>query len=133
MLARDIMTCGVRLLAPHGTLQEAARQMRDDDIGSRAEGDQPVGRIPDRGPVVRGLAEGLSGGTHIHGVMTDRVLDCSEGGNVALSMARNRSRRLPGPSGGTRLVGILVLGDLATKAPDIPAEDALKGVSKPKR
>ena len=62
MLVRDIMTRDVQLLAPDDTLLEAARRMRDDDIGSLpvAEGDRLVGYVTDRDIVVRGLAEGFS-------------------------------------------------------------------------
>ncbi|EYD71494.1 CBS domain protein [Rubellimicrobium mesophilum DSM 19309] len=135
MLVRDIMTRDVRLLAPHSTLREAARQMRDDNIGSLpvAEGDRLVGYVTDRDLVVRGLAEGFSGDTYIHDVMTDRVLYCFEDDDiedVALNIAHNQVRRLPVLSREKRLVGIVALGDLATKAPDLSAEEALEGVSK---
>jgi CBS domain-containing protein len=138
MLVRDIMTRDVRLLAPHSTLQEAARQMRDDNIGSLpvADGDRLVGYVTDRDLVVRGLAEGFPADTHIHDVMTEQVLYCFEDEeveDVAANMAHNQVRRLPVISRDKRLVGIVALGDLATKAADASAEDALEGVSKPTR
>ena len=136
MLVRDIMTRDVRLLSPHDSLMQAARRMRDDNIGSLpvAEGDRLVGYVTDRDLVVRGLAEGFAPDTHVHDVMTDRVLYCFEDEeveDVALNMAHNQVRRLPVLSREKRLVGIVALGDLATKAPDRTAEDALEGVSKP--
>ncbi len=138
MLVRDIMTRDVRLLAPHSTLQEAARQMRDDNIGSLpvADGDRLVGYVTDRDLVVRGLAEGFPADTHIHDVMTEQVLYCfeeEEVEDVAANMAHNQVRRLPVISRDKRLVDIVALGDLATKAADASAEDALEGVSKPTR
>ena len=134
MLVRDIMTRDVQLLAPHNTLQEAARLMRDDNIGSLpvADGDRLVGYLTDRDLVIRGLAEGLSGDSHIHDVMTDQVLYCFEDEDVeevAVNMADNQVRRLPVISREKRLVGIVALGDLATKAADASAEDALEGIS----
>jgi CBS domain-containing protein len=138
MLVRDIMTRDVQLLAPHDTVQAAARHMRDDDIGSLpvADGDRLVGYVTDRDLVVRGLAEGLPADTHIHDVMTGEVLYCFEDEDVedvAANMAHNQVRRLPVISRDKRLVGIVALGDLATKASDAPAEDALEGVSRPAR
>jgi len=135
MLVQDIMTRDVHLLAPHNTLQEAARLMRDDNIGSLpvADGDRLVGYITDRDLVIRGLAEGFSADVHIHDVMTDQVLYCFEDEEVeevAANMAHNQVRRLPVISREKRLVGIVALGDLATKADDDSAEDALEGVSR---
>ncbi len=136
MLVRDIMTRDVRLLSPHDSLMAAARRMRDDNIGSLpvAEGDRLVGYVTDRDLVVRGLAQGFAPETHVRDVMTDRVLYCFEDEEVeevALNMAHNQVRRLPVLSREKRLVGIVALGDLATKAKDSSAEDALEGVSKP--
>jgi CBS domain-containing protein len=57
-----------------------------------------VGYVTDRDLVVRGLAEGFSADTHIHDVMTDKVLYCFEDEEVeevAVNMADNQVRRLP--------------------------------------
>ena len=136
MLVRDIMTRDVQLLAPDDTLLRAARRMRDDDIGSLpvAEGDRLVGYVTDGDLVVRGLALGFSADTRIHDVMTDKVLYCFDDEvleEVAVNMADNQVRRLPMLSREKRLVGIVALGDLATKGEDASAEDALEGVSRP--
>ncbi len=138
MLVRDIMTRDVQLLAPHDTIQRAASRMRDDNIGSLpvADGDRLVGYVTDRDLVVRGLAQGFSADTHIHDVMTDQVLYCFEDEDVeevAVNMADNQVRRLPVLSREKRLVGIVALGDLATKGEESSAEDALEGVSRPTR
>ena len=95
MLVREIMTRDVQLLAPYDTLRDAARRMRDEDIGSLpvADGDRLVGYITDRDIVVRGLADGRGAETHIHGVMTERVLYCFEDEDVedvAANMAHNQ-------------------------------------------
>jgi CBS domain-containing protein len=138
MLVRDIMTRDVRLLAPRSTVQEAALIMRDENIGSLpiAAADRLVGYVTDRDLVVRGLAQGFSADTLVQDVMTDQVLYCFEDedvDDVAATMAHNQVRRLPVVSREKRLVGIVALGDLATKATDATAEDALEGVSEPTR
>lgn len=138
MPVRDIMTRDVQLLSPHDSLMAAARRMRDDNIGSLsvAHGDRLVGYVTDRDLVVRGLAEVFASDTPVQSVMTDRVLYCFEDeevDEVALNMAHNQVRRLTVLSREKRLVGIVALGDLATKATDASAEDALEGVSEPTR
>ena len=138
MLVRDIMTRDVQLLAPSDTIEQAARIMRDENIGSLpvASGDRLVGYVTDRDLVIRALAEGRTPDLQIDNVMTDRILYCFEDEDVedvALNMAHNQVRRLPVISREKRLVGIVALGDLATKGTDVSAEDALEGVSKPTR
>jgi len=138
MLVREIMTRDVRLLSPHDNIQDAAKRMRDDDIGSLpvAEGDRLVGYVTDRDIVVRGLAEGLPAGAHVHDVMTERVLYCFEDEDVedvAANMAENQVRRLPVLTRDKRLCGIVALGDIANKGSDASAEDALEGISRPAR
>ncbi|MBA3519655.1 MAG: CBS domain-containing protein [Rhizobiales bacterium] len=138
MQVRELMTRDVRLLGPNDTIRNAARQMRDDDIGSLpiADGDRLVGYITDRDIVVRALAEGRDADTTVREVMTERVLYCFEDEtieDVAANMAHNQVRRLPVLTREKRLVGIVALGDIATQGSDEPAEDALEGVSRPSR
>lgn len=138
MLVREIMTQDVELLAPQDSIQDAARRMRDGDIGSLpvAQGDRLVGYVTDRDLVIRGLAEGRATDARVEDVMSDRILYCFEDEDVqdvAANMAHNQVRRLPVLNRDKRLVGIIALGDIATKASDDTAEDALEGVSKPSR
>lgn len=138
MQVKELMTRDVRLLSPQDTLRNAARHMRDDDIGSLpvADGDRLVGYLTDRDLVIRGLAEGRDADTSVREIMTDRILYCFEDDSVedvAANMAENQVRRLPVLSRNKRLVGIVALADLATQADDEPAEDALEGVSQPSR
>lgn len=139
MQIRELMTPDVQLLSANDTIQNAARQMRDQDIGSLpvAEGDRLVGYITDRDIVVRALADGRDASTKVREAMTDRVLYCFDDESVedvAANMAQNQVRRLPVLNRDKRLVGIVALADLATQADmDEPAEDALEGVSRPSR
>jgi CBS domain-containing protein len=137
MRVREIMTKDVQLLAPQDSIQEAARRMRDGDIGSLpvAEGERLVGYVTDRDIVVRGLAEGRAADARVEDVMTDRILYCFDDedvDDVAANMARNQVRRLPVLNRDKRLVGIVALADIATKGSDDTAEDALEGVSRPR-
>src|SRR5262245_1505901 len=60
MQLKDIMTPKVEVIAPEATLQEAARKMRQLDIGPLpvCDGDRLVGMLTDRDITVRAVAEG---------------------------------------------------------------------------
>jgi CBS domain-containing protein len=121
MQVRELMTPDVQLLSANNTIRDAARQMRDQDIGSLpvADGDRLVGYITDRDIVVRALAEDRGSDTPVRQVMTERVLYCFEDDSVedvAANMADNQVRRLPVLNRDKRLVGIVALADLATGA-----------------
>jgi len=137
VLVREIMTGDVQLLSPQDSIQDAAQRMRDGDFGSLpvAQGDRLVGYVTDRDIVVRALADGRASDARVEDVMTDRILYCFDDENVndaAANMAENQVRRLPVLNREKRLVGIVALGDIAVKASDKPAEDALEGVSRPR-
>lgn len=136
MQVREMMSRDVKLVHPQDSIREAARQMREQDIGSLpvAEGDRLVGYVTDRDIVVRGLANSGGPESPIRDVMSDRVLYCFEDDtveSVAENMARNQIRRLPVLTRKKRLCGIVALGDIANAGADEPAEEALEGISRP--
>ena len=136
MRVREIMTTEVRLTSPEDTIREAARIMRDEDIGSLpvASGDRLVGYLTDRDIVVRGLAEGRGPETSVQEVMTDKILFCFEDDDldeVAANMAENQVRRLPVLTREKRLCGIVALADIATSGDEEAAEEALVEISQP--
>jgi len=59
MQIREIMTRNVKLIHPQDSIRDAARRMRDEDIGSLpvADGDRLVGYVTDRDIVIRALAD----------------------------------------------------------------------------
>ena len=67
MKIRDVMTRDAKLANPDDTLQNAAKLMKDCDIGILpvAEGDWLIGMITDRDIAVRAVAEGH--GTDLEG------------------------------------------------------------------
>jgi CBS domain-containing protein len=136
MKVREIMSSDVRLASPEDSIEDAARTMRDEDIGSLpvASGDRLVGYVTDRDIVVRALADGRGPDTQVKDVMTDRILYCFEDDDVtdvAANMAENQVRRLPVLNRDKRLVGIVALADIATRGDDEAAEDALEEISEP--
>jgi CBS domain-containing protein len=118
MKVREIMSRRPALLDPSTTVTEAARTMRDRDLGCLLVGQdrQVFGIVTDRDIVVRALADGTSP-THerVCDVMSSEVLSCFEDQpveNVAKIMAEHGVRRLPVLDRQGRLSGIVSLSDL---------------------
>jgi CBS domain-containing protein len=136
MRVSDVMTRDVKLIHPQDPIREAARHMRDLDVGSLpvTDGDRLVGFITDRDIVVRALADSGGPDSPVSTAMSDQVLYCFEDETVekvAENMGRNQVRRLPVLTRDKRLCGIVALGDLANAGADEPAEGALEAISKP--
>lgn len=137
MEIRDVMTKDVDLISPATTLAEAARIMRDDDVGAIpvADNDRLVGMLTDRDIVVRAIAEKKDPGAATAGeAMTEKVLYCFDDQNVdevAENMGSEQIRRLPVVTRDKRLVGIVSLGDLSTCGSAKEAGKALEDISEP--
>ncbi len=137
MQIKDVMTREVDLIGPTTTINEAARMMRDDDIGILpvAEADRLIGMITDRDIVVRAVAQGKDpGSTSVREAMSDRVLYCFEDQStdeVAANMGEQQVRRLPVLNRDKRLVGIISLGDLSVGGAVGEAGEALENISEP--
>jgi len=138
MLISEIMTRNVQTIPPNSTLREAARMMRDLDVGGLpvCDGDRLVGFITDRDIVVRAIAEGEDPDTcRIADVMTAEVVWCYEDADVEEAgrlMEERQVRRLAVVDRNKRLVGILSLGDLAVEVEDEDfAGEILEQVSEP--
>lgn len=120
MKVRDIMSRDVDVLGPDATIGEAARHMRDRDIGSIPVGkdDKLIGMLTDRDIVIRCIADGGNADTPIREAMTDKVRYCYDDQDVK-EICRNMSdeaiRRLPVVNRDKRLVGIVSLGDVAKR------------------
>lgn len=115
---REIMTDHPVTVAEDASLVEAARAMRDRDIGDvivTSNGDV-VGIVTDRDIVVRAIADGHDVATTTVGsVCTYEVHVLSADDSVAAAidlMRREHVRRIPIVDQG-RLVGVVALGDLA--------------------
>jgi CBS domain-containing protein len=119
----DIMTRGVEVIQHADTLQQAAQRMRALDIGALpvVDGKTLVGMVTDRDITVRGVATGLNPlEAPVAGVMTAQLLSCREDESVEDVLARMGNaqvRRLPVLDAARTLIGIVALGDLATRQP----------------
>jgi CBS domain-containing protein len=116
----EVMTRDPRTVNADDAIIEAARIMRDSDIGDAVVIDdgQVNGIVTDRDIVVRGVADGRdAGSTPVSEVCTTGVETIDPGASVddALRLMREHDiRRLPVTKNG-RPVGILSLGDLAVE------------------
>lgn len=117
---RDVMTPDPITIKETASLADAARLMRDNDIGPllvMGNGGGTIrGIVTDRDIVIRAIAEGRNPReTMVSEVCTDELVMASPDDDVeeALALVRNRAiRRLPVVEDG-HAVGILSLGDLA--------------------
>jgi CBS domain-containing protein len=134
MQVRELMSGGVEVITPDTPIQEAARKMRDADLGALpvTEDDRLLGMVTDRDIVVRGIAEGHADGV-VADVLTDDVYFCFEeddANDAADLMADRQVRRLPVLNADKRLVGMLALADISRT--DVDAGGAALGdISQP--
>lgn len=127
----DVMTRGVRSMAPQDTLLKAAQAMEELNVGAIpvCEGDRLVGMVTDRDIVVRCVARELDAKSckladimsgHVH-----TVRENDEVSEVLHEMASAQIRRMPVVDKQDHLVGIVSLGDIAVKSPEEQDDVAL--------
>jgi len=115
---REVMTPNPRSVDAADTLVDAARLMRDEDVGAVIvrQNDRVEGILTDRDIVVRALADDRDPGeTSVSEIASKDLVALSPDAGVerAIELMRERSvRRLPVLDGGEP-VGIVSLGDLA--------------------
>lgn len=138
MMLKEIMTSEVEVIRPNAALKEAAMKMKDLDVGliPVCDGDRLCGVLTDRDITVRSTAFGKDPAkTPVEGVMAREVVYAFEDqdeGDAAKLMEEKQIRRLIILSRDKRLVGIVSLGDLATKASNRRhSAETLQEVSKP--
>lgn len=133
--AREIMTSGAECIGENETLVDAARKMRDLDIGSMpicGDDDRLKGMITDRDIVVRCVAEGndpsemrageLGQGKPVTIGADDPVEE------ILRTMAQYKVRRLP-VIDGQRMVGIVSQGDVAKNLPEERVGELVEAIS----
>jgi CBS domain-containing protein len=133
--ARELMTQGVECVNSTETLVEAARKMRDLDVGAMpicGEDRRLKGMLTDRDIVVKCIAEGKDPNSV-------RASDLAQGKPVTIgaddsaeetlrTMAKNQVRRLP-VIDGHRLIGIVAQADVARALPNDVVGQVLEEVS----
>lgn len=123
----EVMTRKVIYLPADTTVDEAARAMRDSDIGDVVvtEGPTLAGMVTDRDMVVRAIADGRDPReTTIGSIATRELIMIQQTATVeeAATVMRERAvRRLLVCDADRQLVGIVSLGDLATRVDPLSA------------
>jgi CBS domain-containing protein len=133
--ARDIMTGGAECVGENETLVDAARKMRDLDVGSLpicGEDNRLKGMITDRDIVVKCLAEGgdanstragdLASGEPVTIGADDQVEE------ILRTMRQYKVRRLP-VIDGHDLVGVVSQGDVARNVSEEQVGDLVEAIS----
>ncbi|MGH8852865.1 MAG: CBS domain-containing protein [Telluria sp.] len=134
---REVMTADVRTVTPQETVQRAAQLMEELNVGAIpvCDGERLVGMITDRDITVRSVAAGQApSSTAVADVMSTDVRTCfsnEEVDEVLNKMGDVQIRRVPVIDADShQLVGIVSLGDIATKSPG-SADHALDQISSP--
>jgi CBS domain-containing protein len=133
---RDIMTPNPRSVESGGSVVDAARLMRDEDVGivPVVEGDRLVGTVTDRDIAIRVVAEGRDPESTTAGEVASRELvtiDPQQDLDEALRlMARHQVRRLPVVEEDGKLVGVVAQADIAKHASDEQTGDLVEDISK---
>ena len=115
---REVMTADPRTVSTDATLQDAAREMKSDDIGAVLVEDKGsvAGILTDRDIVVRAIAEGRDpSSTKVGDVASRDVTTLTPDSSVedAIRIVREQHvRRIPVVQDG-RPAGIVSIGDLA--------------------
>ena len=119
MQIKDVMSKDYKWIAPETTLAEAAKIMKDREIGFLpvGENDRLIGAITDRDIVVRALAGNKDPQiAEVRDSMSPQILYCFEDQDVdeiCDNMSDIKVRRLPVVNRDKRLVGVVSLGDLS--------------------
>jgi CBS domain-containing protein len=124
MKISQIMSTNPRSVSPDTSVSDAARVMKEEDIGlvpvvERVGGAETRGRlvgvITDRDITIRHVAEGRSSDAPVSDVMSGGVLTCGPDDSVATAMelmGREQVRRIPIVDERGSLVGVLAQADL---------------------
>jgi CBS domain-containing protein len=139
MKIQDVMTRDPRSVAPETPVSEAARIMRDEDVGivPVVDGDRRlVGVVTDRDIAVRIVAEGRDASVSVRDVMSsDDLATCTPDADVEQAMeqmASEQVRRIPVVDERGSLVGIIAQADVVRKASDDrKAENTVERISEP--
>ncbi|HEU4942081.1 MAG TPA: CBS domain-containing protein [Gaiellaceae bacterium] len=132
---RELMTENPRAVDADKPVSEAAKLMRDEDVGLTpiVEGDRLVGTLTDRDIAIRVVAEGRDPeSTTVSEVASSELvtIDPDQSLDEALRlMAQHQVRRLPVVEEDGRLVGIVAQADVARHGDDRQTGQVVEKIS----
>jgi CBS domain-containing protein len=133
---QELMSSNPRTVSPEQTAADAARLMRDENVGliPVVEGERLVGTVTDRDITIRVVAEEKDpASTRVQEIAsTDLVtVDPQQDLDEALRlMAQHQVRRLPVVEEDGRLVGIVAQADVARAGSDSQTGELVEEISK---
>jgi len=119
MRCEELMTSEVEVLEARTSVREAARRMRDLNIGFVPivdDAEELVGVLTDRDVVLRVVAEARATSTPVEDVMTEEVITCSPDDEVERAeelMRANQKARLVCVDEAGHVAGVISLADIA--------------------
>lgn len=144
MKVSEIMTRNPRTVTPDTSVSDAARVMKEEDVGIVPVVEQVggaetrarlVGVVTDRDIAVRHVAEGRSSDGPVRDIMSGGVRTCRDDDSVETVMALMGSeqvRRVPIVDERGSLVGVVSQADIARKAGnDARVERTVEEISQP--
>lgn len=135
MRVKDLMSTSVTCVKPDTSIEQAARQMKQENIGSIpvcSDRGEVLGIITDRDIVIRSVSN-ENRPKIVQEIMTKNLVVAEPGMDThqaALLMAKYQIRRLPVVEN-NQIVGMLAMADIARKPIYVDeAGDALSAISK---
>jgi CBS domain-containing protein len=119
MLCKDLMKLDVECVSPQTSIRDAARKMRDQNVGFLPVCDEKkrvVGTVTDRDIAIRVMAEDQPGTTPVGAVLTPEVIACRPEDDLDYArelMSRHRKSRIMCISYTGRIEGVISLSDIA--------------------
>jgi CBS domain-containing protein len=135
MKLKDIMTTEVLFVAGDTPVAEVARKMEQNEIGAVpvCDGQKILGMVTDRDIALKVVGRGISPRECVASdIMTSPIVWCYDDCDVqeaARLMESRQIRRLIVVSREEKLVGVVALGDVATRANQRIAGEALEKIS----
>ena len=131
---QDAMTSTPTAITPDTTVQEAARLMKMEDVGSLpiVEDGRLTCVITDRDLAIRGVAEGLGAETPVRELASKDVVTIDPQQSLeeaARLMAEHQVRRLPVVEEDGNLVGMLAQADVAQAGHDTLTGEVVQKIS----
>lgn len=132
---KDAMSSDVKAATPSLSLADAAKLMKQEDVGSVpvVDGERLIGMLTDRDIVVRGIADGsdphavTAGDIASRDIVTVRPDDDLD--EALRLMAQHQVRRLPVVDDG-HLVGVLAQADVAQEAKEKAVGQLVEEISR---
>lgn len=137
---QDIMTTDPVCVTPDTLLKDAARLMKDQNVGmlpvvEGAGSDRLVGVVTDRDIAIRHVAEGhASSACPVSEAMTRKVATCKVDDDVIdvmNLMGKEQVRRIPIVDERGALVGVVAQADIALEADEDDAGETVSRISQP--